>query len=133
MSERQKLFLICIFDVAGMVLLLHLYPYYLVVISLSLGIGVLVVAMRVWWQRKSRSPKNLYIPTPELPEIEIEDEQLANYIWTLDFDDFAADLLSDINIGDRTCKYNAHSPYIRCAVNPDVDTCEGCRHYEPLE
>jgi hypothetical protein len=132
MSERQKLFLVCVVDVAGMVLLLHFYPHYLVV-GLSLGIGTLVVAARVWWRRKLRSPKNLHIPTPEPPEIEIEDEQLANYLWTVEFDEFTSDLLLDISIGDRTCKYNAHSPYIRCAVNPDVDTCEGCRHYEPLE
>lgn len=33
-------------------------------------------------------------------------------------------------IGDRTCQFNAHSPYIRCAVNPQ-GPCQGCRHYEP--
>jgi hypothetical protein len=32
-------------------------------------------------------------------------------------------------IGDVTCKYNARSPYMRCAVNPS-GLCEGCRdHY----
>lgn len=33
-------------------------------------------------------------------------------------------------IGDITCNYNAHSPYIRCAVNPD-GPCETCNHYQP--
>ncbi len=33
-------------------------------------------------------------------------------------------------IGDRTCQFNAHSAYIRCAVNP-AGSCQGCRHYEP--
>jgi Family of unknown function (DUF6464) len=131
MSERQKLFLICIFDVAGMILLLHIYPHYLVVGLLSLGIGALVVVGRVWWRHKLRSAKSLHPPTPEPPAI--EDEQLANYLWTMEFDEFTSDLLLDLSIGDRTCKYNAHSPYLRCAVTPDVDTCEGCRHYEPLE
>jgi hypothetical protein len=33
-------------------------------------------------------------------------------------------------IGDPTCRYNAHSPELRCAVNP-CGPCEGCPHYEP--
>ncbi|MEG3436121.1 DUF6464 family protein [Pannus brasiliensis CCIBt3594] len=32
-------------------------------------------------------------------------------------------------IGDRTCFYNALSPYLRCAVNPD-GPCESCSRYE---
>ena len=32
-------------------------------------------------------------------------------------------------IGDLTCSYNARSPYIRCAVNPD-GLCQDCRHYQ---
>lgn len=35
-------------------------------------------------------------------------------------------------IGDTSCRYNAHSPYIRCAVNP-CGPCENCPHYEPKE
>ena len=32
-------------------------------------------------------------------------------------------------IGDISCRYNARSGYIRCAVNPE-GPCEGCRYYE---
>ncbi|WP_199288919.1 DUF6464 family protein [Pseudanabaena sp. FACHB-1998] len=32
-------------------------------------------------------------------------------------------------IGMVSCRYNARSPYIRCAVNPN-GPCEGCRYYE---
>ena len=32
-------------------------------------------------------------------------------------------------IGDTTCRNNAHSPYIRCAINPS-GPCEECSHYE---
>jgi Family of unknown function (DUF6464) len=32
-------------------------------------------------------------------------------------------------VGDITCKYNAHSAYLRCAVNPS-GPCEGCSQYE---
>ncbi|MBP0000407.1 MAG: hypothetical protein J7641_15650 [Cyanobacteria bacterium SID2] len=31
-------------------------------------------------------------------------------------------------LGDRTCLYNARSPYLRCAVNP-YGPCNGCRFY----
>jgi hypothetical protein len=33
-------------------------------------------------------------------------------------------------IGDAGCAYNAHSPVIRCAVNPS-GPCQGCVSYEP--
>lgn len=32
-------------------------------------------------------------------------------------------------LGDITCRFNARSSYVRCAVNP-VGPCEGCHHYE---
>jgi Family of unknown function (DUF6464) len=32
------------------------------------------------------------------------------------------------HIGDRDCKHNAHSSYLRCAVNPS-GPCEGCLDY----
>ncbi|MFH7027445.1 MAG: DUF6464 family protein [Heteroscytonema crispum UTEX LB 1556] len=35
-------------------------------------------------------------------------------------------------IGDISCKFNARSGYIRCAVNPE-GPCKGCRYYEPKE
>ncbi|MEB3149893.1 MAG: DUF6464 family protein [Sphaerospermopsis sp.] len=35
-------------------------------------------------------------------------------------------------IGDISCKFNARSGYVRCAVNPS-GPCQNCRHYEPRE
>jgi Family of unknown function (DUF6464) len=35
-------------------------------------------------------------------------------------------------IGDLTCRYNARSSQIRCAVNPS-GPCEGCLHYQEKE
>lgn len=35
-------------------------------------------------------------------------------------------------IGDLSCSYNARSPHIRCAVNPD-GLCQDCRHYHQKE
>ncbi|HIK05771.1 MAG TPA: hypothetical protein IGS40_13845 [Trichormus sp. M33_DOE_039] len=34
-------------------------------------------------------------------------------------------------VGDATCRYNAHSEIIRCAVNPN-GPCESCRFYETV-
>ena len=34
-------------------------------------------------------------------------------------------------IGKVSCKYNARSPYIRCAVNP-CGPCQDCRHFDSL-
>ena len=33
-------------------------------------------------------------------------------------------------IGDVTCRFNARSELMRCAVNP-AGPCEGCGHYRP--
>ncbi len=35
-------------------------------------------------------------------------------------------------IGDISCKFNAQSGYIRCAVNPS-GPCQNCRYYESRE
>lgn len=34
-------------------------------------------------------------------------------------------------IGDISCRFNARSGYLRCAVNPQ-GPCQGCRHYDSL-
>jgi hypothetical protein len=34
-------------------------------------------------------------------------------------------------IGKVSCKYNARSPYIRCAVNPS-GPCQDCRYYDSI-
>lgn len=35
-------------------------------------------------------------------------------------------------IGDWSCRFNARSTHIRCAVNP-IGPCRECPYYEPLE
>ncbi|MDB9314088.1 DUF6464 family protein [Spirulina sp. CS-785/01] len=39
-------------------------------------------------------------------------------------------LLSNRVDRQRSCRYNAHSAFLRCAVNPS-GPCETCVHYEP--
>jgi hypothetical protein len=38
-------------------------------------------------------------------------------------------LISHRSNRGATCKYNAHSPFLLCAVNPS-GSCEQCPHYE---
>ncbi|MGF1515811.1 MAG: DUF6464 family protein [Elainellaceae cyanobacterium] len=35
-------------------------------------------------------------------------------------------------LGDVTCRYNARSELMRCAVSP-AGPCQGCSHYEPRD
>ncbi|MEA5568097.1 DUF6464 family protein [Anabaena sp. UHCC 0399] len=35
-------------------------------------------------------------------------------------------------IGDISCKFNARSGYLRCAINPN-GPCQSCRYYESRE
>lgn len=35
-------------------------------------------------------------------------------------------------IGNASCRYNARSELMRCAVNP-AGPCEGCKHYDAIE
>ena len=44
-------------------------------------------------------------------------------------DDEELEELHSYFVGEISCKYNARSPYIRCAVNP-CGPCENCIHYE---
>ena len=47
-----------------------------------------------------------------------------------DFYPLEAELeLSPSYIGDASCIYNAHSPYLRCAVNP-CGSCQNCPYYQ---
>ncbi|NJL47254.1 MAG: hypothetical protein HC929_06850 [Leptolyngbyaceae cyanobacterium SM2_5_2] len=35
-------------------------------------------------------------------------------------------------IGDASCRYNARSELVRCAVNP-AGPCQGCVHFQPTQ
>ena len=39
-------------------------------------------------------------------------------------------LLAKTTNRKATCIYNAHSPFLLCAVNP-TGNCEQCHHYQP--
>jgi len=55
-------------------------------------------------------------------------ERLLNYRPSA----FTPGMGIDMIIGDITCQYNARSPYLRCAINPN-GPCEECSHYQPTQ
>lgn len=54
-----------------------------------------------------------------MPTLQLASEQ--NYVEGLGF-----------MIGDLTCRFNARSSYVRCAVNP-IGPCQACSQYESME
>lgn len=61
--------------------------------------------------RYQLSEISLHVQRAEAPE----ERSLAGDRWVL---------------GDATCRFNARSELVRCAVNP-TGPCHGCRAYEP--
>ena len=57
-------------------------------------------------------------------------ERIANrpLDWELEHN-FADEEVYLAHIGDPSCRFNAHSSYLRCAVNPS-GPCETCPHYQ---
>jgi len=59
-------------------------------------------------------------------------DRRSQRIYSLDSGEDDDEELSQLHsyfVGEISCKYNARSPYIRCAVNP-CGPCEDCIHYE---
>jgi hypothetical protein len=67
------------------------------------------------WQIRLRRARTMTIYRQPIPlqenNVEPEEENLYHFIGNLD------------------CRYNARSPFIRCAVNPS-GPCENCPHFE---
>jgi hypothetical protein len=56
---------------------------------------------------------------------------IANVI--VNFDDYSFETSCNMRyIGNANCKYNARSPHLRCAINPD-GPCEGCPSYAKVK
>ncbi len=75
--------------------------------------------------RNSRRNNGQNLPSG-LVEVEDESEFMVTYS---DLQSYGALDDDPDGIGDLTCEYNAHSLFLRCAVNPGAETCEGCRDY----
>ncbi len=77
--------------------------------------------------RNSRRSNGQNLPSG-LVEAEEESEFIVTYSDLLRYGALDDDDDPD-GIGDLTCEYNAHSLFLRCAVHPSAETCEGCRDY----
>ncbi|MEH2393892.1 MAG: DUF6464 family protein [Nostoc sp.] len=98
--------------------------------------GQIEILRSGYFDRWLGSPPYLERPIelPRLPRREgaiVSEENRRSFGRLLDeYDDIHAD--SDyVGLGLRTCKYNAGSRMLRCAVNP-CGPCEGCQHYEKI-
>jgi hypothetical protein len=58
---------------------------------------------------------------------QIRAESVPNRAVTGDF--FEVPEERSFFIGETSCRYNARSPHLRCAIDPS-GPCEGCLHYE---
>ena len=87
--------------------------------SIILCVSVLFSFVRKRWQQKLKR-------TQRIIEYLHQNELLNN----LD-SDRCLPTKSKLAIGDITCRYNAQSLYLRCAINP-LGSCDDCSHYEQV-
>jgi hypothetical protein len=88
---------------------------------LVLCLGMTPPLLSLWYTRKAQhqiheslvSARNRVVPRPNMPPSELPRVSLRI-------------------LGDYTCEYNARSPYLRCAINPE-GPCHGCKHYTPRD
>ncbi|MUG94766.1 hypothetical protein F7734_21310 [Scytonema sp. UIC 10036] len=95
---------------------------------LVIAIGFLPSLFSLWLMRKSQARTRLQFrrvamasPRRRIQQNHISDTSDRYYLEGVGY-----------LIGDISCRYNARSGYIRCAVNPE-GPCEGCRHYQSNE
>ena len=91
-------------------------------VLLILLIGITPCLFHLWIFRKLEARLNsfrLVVNYREITAISSQAEQ--QYIEGLGY-----------IIGDLTCKLNARSSYIRCAVNP-LGPCKGCHDYQSID
>jgi hypothetical protein len=82
--------------------------------------------------RRLRQFNGLNTPSSLIDRYDNLDADIQSSITELDFYSYDMHYSGDEEwdgIGDLTCEYNAQSLYLRCAVHPEAETCEGCRDY----
>ncbi len=96
---------------------------------LVIAIGLLPSFFSLWLMRKTQARTRLYlrrvtiIPNRDLVQQNTRLEPSSDRYY-----------LEGVGylIGDISCRFNARSGYLRCAVNPG-GPCEACRYYEAKE
>ncbi|MHC5934971.1 DUF6464 family protein [Nostoc sp.] len=93
---------------------------------LVIAIGFLPSLISLWVIRKTHLRSRLRLRQAAM---NFRSVQGGQYVRSVEGDRYYLEGVGYL-IGDISCKFNARSGYIRCAVNPD-GPCNGCRHYEP--
>lgn len=71
------------------------------------------VQRRLWLAMETVSRQGLGVPVQQNPD--------EHYVGGLGY-----------IIGDISCRFNARSPYLRCAVNP-LGPCDECNQYQSID
>ncbi len=95
---------------------------------LVLAIGFLPSLLSLWLMRKTRSRTRSQIRRAAMAT---PNGQIQQNIRPDPSDRYYLEGVGYL-IGDVSCRFNARSGYLRCAVNPN-GPCEGCRYYEQRE
>lgn len=97
-------------------------------------VGLMFGGFWVWiayWDLKNRRSAQALDTASRSADIQAMSDtfrQIANYGVTVD--EFASAFHNDrACIGDVTCRWNARSAFLRCAMNPSGE-CQGCKDYE---
>jgi hypothetical protein len=100
----------------GIVLVIKLaLIFFLAILPLLIYLAIFHKVKQRWQTRLRRVQRMTYYPP--------SDENSSSY----SHENYQREL-EPYFIGDLSCQYNAHSPYIRCAVNPE-GPCEQCNSY----
>ncbi|MEA5620355.1 DUF6464 family protein [Cronbergia sp. UHCC 0137] len=89
-------------------------------------VGLLPPLLSVWVMRKTQLRTRSRL---RQASIRFYRARLHHYIRPIEGDRYYLEGVGYL-FGDISCKFNARSGYIRCAINPD-GPCQNCRHYEP--
>ena len=95
---------------------------------LVIAIGFLPSLFSLWLMRKTRNRTRLLL---RRTAVALPMEQFRIHTRTDEGDRYYLEGVGYL-IGDISCRYNARSGYLRCAVNPN-GPCENCRYYEPRD
>ncbi|MDB9317604.1 MULTISPECIES: DUF6464 family protein [Cyanophyceae] len=91
-------------------------------------IGLLPSLFSLWIIRKTHSRTRLRM---RQAAANLSRRPIRDYIRPVEGDRYYLEGVGYL-IGDISCKFNARSGYMRCAINPS-SPCQNCRHYEPKE
>ena len=105
------------------------FAYFSMLIALTIVLGLTPVALSLFvcFYSRQQFQRNLHIATDQAAHERFR--QISRR--PRDPDAHYVDGMGLV-IGDITCKLNARSPFLRCAVNPG-GPCEACREYEAKE